>query len=191
MIIPVLPTDMRRILVLGSTGSGKSTLAKALAVSIGGKHIELDAQNFIAGWQNRPTYEFRQRIEQEARAEKWVIDGNYGSQRDVSWPRADTAIFLDYPLRVVLWRLTKRITKRAVTQEDLWGTGNRENFVQHLQWNKDSLYFWAITTHQRRRREIPLLMQTPEYAHLRFIHLTSPHQTDAWLKNVRTVYPTA
>ena len=191
MSYPIVPSNMQRILVLGSTGSGKSTLAEALVGIIGAKHIELDAQNFIAGWQNRPTHEFRERIEQETRAEKWIIDGNYGSQRDVSWPRADTAVFLDYPLRIVLWRLTKRIARRAITREDLWGTGNRDNFVQHLQWNKDSLYFWAITNHERRRREIPLMMKTPEYAHLHFVHLTSPRQTEVWLNAVRQAYQSA
>ena len=191
MNCPAVPLDMQRILILGSTGSGKSTLAKALAVIIGARHIELDAENFIAGWQNRPTHDFRERIDRETRTEKWIIDGNYGSQRDVSWPRADTAIFLDYPLMIVLWRLTKRITRRAVTREDLWGTGNRENFVQHLQWNKDSLYFWAIKHHKRRRREVPLLMQTPEYTHLRFVYLTSPRQTSAWLDAVRAAYQNA
>ena len=125
MIIPVIPMDMQRILILGSTGSGKTTLAKSLARITGATHVELDAQNFIAGWQNRPTDDFRDRIDQETRSGQWMIDGNYGSQRDVSWPRADTAVFLDYPLRIVLWRLTKRIIKRAITQEDLWGTGNR------------------------------------------------------------------
>lgn len=185
---PPVPRDMTRIVVVGSSGSGKSTLADALAEILVCKHIELDAHNFVSNWQIRPTDEFRTRIDLETQAERWVICGNYGSVRDLTWPRADTVVFLDYALGLVLWRLTKRSLSRTITRENLWGTGNRENFLKHLQWNKDSLYFWAITNHQRRRREYPLEVQKPEHAHLRYVHLTGPRQTQHWLDAVRKEY---
>ena len=39
---------------------------------------------------------------------------------------ADTLVWLDLPLPLVMGRLLRRTVKRAVTREELWGTGNRE-----------------------------------------------------------------
>lgn len=185
MKAPAVPAQMKRIVVVGSSGSGKSTLAESLADLLGCKHIEIDAHNFVAGWQTRPQSELHDRIERETHGECWVACGNYGTVRDVTWGRADTLVFLDYPLGLVLWRLTRRSLTRAITRENLWGSGNRENFFVHLQWNKNSLYFWAITNHERRRREYPQLITLPEYAHLRYVHLTGPRIARMWLDAVR------
>jgi hypothetical protein len=38
--------------------------------------------------------------------------------------------------------------------------------------------------HPRHRRKYPQLLQTPAYAHLRLVHLTSPRAADAWLNGV-------
>jgi hypothetical protein len=35
-------------------------------------------------------------------ADAWVVDGNCGAARDLLWPRADTAVWLEYRLPVVL-----------------------------------------------------------------------------------------
>ena len=45
---------------------------------------------------------------------------------------ADTLIWLDLPLSLVMWRLVRRTVRRAATKEELWGTGNRETFAQRL-----------------------------------------------------------
>lgn len=191
MIVPDIPDQMQRILVLGSTGSGKSTLAKSLAVVIGGKHIEMDSFRFLPGWQVRANEDFCQLVAEAASIDKWALDGNYGVARPITWPRADTAVFLDYPLSLVLWRITRRTIGRTIRREDLWGSGNRDYIWKHFQFSDESLYYWAIKHHQRRRREIPVLVQSPEYAHLRFVHLTSPRQTAAWLNAVKEAYRSA
>lgn len=190
MTNPLVPSDMQRVIVVGTSGSGKSTLAKALSGLLGYPHIELDALNWMAGWQPRPIDEFRARVEVATSAAQWVLDGNYSVQRGISWPRADTAVFLDYGLPLIFWRLTKRIVARAITREDLWNTGNRETVIKHLQFNQTSLYYWAYTTQRRRRQEIPRLVND-EYAHLRLVHLRSPRQTTQWLADVRRTYRVA
>jgi adenylate kinase family enzyme len=114
---------MRRIVVVGTTGSGKTTLAAAIAARLGIPHIELDALHWEANWTEAPTDVLRDRITRALSGAAWVVDGNYGKVRDLFWSRADTVVWLDYSLPVILWQLAGRTLKRVVTREELW-SGN-------------------------------------------------------------------
>lgn len=174
---------MQRISVVGTSGSGKTTLARALAERLGCYHIELDALHWGPNWE-LPTIEGFQTAVTAAinQHDQWVIDGNYSKARDIVWPRADTVVWLDYPLPLILWRLLFRTLRRTLTREELW-RGNRETFRQAF-FSRDSILWWAIKTYPRRRREYPALFARPEYAHLETVRLRSPQQTRAWLKSL-------
>lgn len=169
----------QRIIVGGSTGSGKTTLAATLAALFDLKHVELDALHWEPNWTPASPDHFRQRVSEAVAADRWVIDGNYSSVRDLIWSRADTVIWLDYPLRLILWRLFWRTTSRLLKRELLWGT-NRERFLTTF-FTRDSLFWWAVTTYRRRRRQYLDLFARLEYAHLTRIHLRSPRETQQWL----------
>jgi len=109
----------------------------------------------------------------------WVADGNYRRARDVIWARADTLVWLDYALPVILWQLLRRALRRVVTQEELWG-GNRETWRGQFL-SRDSLFLWALTSHPRHSREYPVLVAQPEYAHLSVVRLRSPRAMREWL----------
>lgn len=188
MNTPSVPDSMKRVMVVGTTGSGKSTLAEALAQLWNIPHIDLDSYRFLANWATRPPEDSRVLVDAATQPEAWVCCGNYGSMRDITWSRADTIVYLDYPMPLILWRLTRRSITRAITRENLWNSGSRENFFQHLQWNERSLYYWAFKTHNRRKTEIPATLTKPEYTHLRMVHLTGPRITDRWLADVRRKY---
>ena len=51
---------------------------------------------------------------------RWVIDGNYSAVRDIVWDRAEAVVWLDFPLRTVLWRYAIRTRRRIRTGEELW-----------------------------------------------------------------------
>lgn len=172
----------RRISVIGTTGSGKTTLARQLAQRLALSHIELDALHWEPNWTEAPLDVFRQRTAAALSGDDWVVDGNYSKVRDIVWARADTVVWLDYPLPLILWRLLRRGVRRAATREELW-SGNRETW-RGLFFSRDSLFLWALQTYGRRRREYPELLSRPEYAHLRLIHLRSPRETAAWLASV-------
>jgi adenylate kinase family enzyme len=181
------PCAGQRIAVIGTACSGKTTLAARLAHRLGVRHVELDALNWQPNWTQTPTDVFRACVADALSTDAWVVDGNYRKVRDIVWTRADTIIWLDYPLPVILARLFKRTLRRVVTREELWN-GNRETLRGALL-SRDSLLLWALKTHRRRRRETPMWLTRPEYQHLTLIHLTSPRAADRWLAQIEASPP--
>ncbi len=146
---------MRRVVVFGTTGSGKSTVAERLAGRIGLRVVELDALYWGRDWQPAPVELFRHRVERETVGEGWIVVCNYGQVRDLVWQPADTLIWLDLPLPLVMWRLLRRTIRRIATQEELWGTGNRES-LRGAFFSRDSILLWALRTHYRNRKRFAL-----------------------------------
>src|SRR5579883_1503505 len=135
----------RRVVVVGTTGAGKSTLALRLARRLRCPHIELDALHWGPDWTPVARDCFRAHTRRAVAGDAWVADGNYRQVRDLVWGRADTIVWLDYPLRTVLPRLLRRTLRRCLSHEVLWH-GNRERLrTQFL--SRDSLFLWALQTH--------------------------------------------
>jgi adenylate kinase family enzyme len=173
----------RRIAVVGTTGSGKTTIAQRIAQRLAITHVELDALHWGPDWTPAPAEAFQERTAQALSGDAWVVDGNYSKVRDIVWSRADTVVWLDYPLLVILGQLAWRTLRRVITREELW-QGNRERFVAQFA-SRDSLFLWALRTYPRRRREYPVLLERPEYAHLALAHLRSPRAARHWLASLR------
>ena len=114
----------------------------------------------------------------------WVIDGNYGGRgaRDLVWPHADTVIWLDPSITVIFARLLERAVRRIRSREEIWpGTGNRETWRNQFL-SRETLFWWALKTHSRRRRELPLVLARPENAHLVVHRFRRPKEAQAWLE---------
>ena len=112
--------------------------------------VELDALFWGRDWQPAPVDLFRHRVERETSDDGWIVVGNYGQVRDLVWRPADTLVWLDLPLPVVMSRLLRRTVKRAVTREELWGTGNRET-LSNAFLSRNSILLYALKTHRRNR----------------------------------------
>ena len=110
---------MQRVLVIGSPGAGKSTFVRRLAASTGLPSIHLDAEYHLPGWVEPDETEWRARLKQLVAGERWIMDGNYGGSMDFRLAHADTAILLDYPSWLCLWRVVRRIaTLRGTVRPD-------------------------------------------------------------------------
>jgi adenylate kinase family enzyme len=99
---------MRRIIIVGDSGSGKSTLGQWLARELRVPFIELDALFHLPEWGVPEDAAFQALVADAIAAapDGWVIAGNYFSRiQEVSWPLADTVIWLDFPLRVTMPRV--------------------------------------------------------------------------------------
>lgn len=149
--------------------------------------VELDALAWGPNWTLVPVEHFKERVARAVAGDRWVIDGNYSGRgaRDLVWPRADTVIWLDPPLITIFPRLFERAVRRIRSREELWpGTGNRETFRNQFL-SRDTLFWWALKTHRRRRRELPLILARPEYAHLVVHRFRRLAEAEAWLETAK------
>lgn len=175
---------MQRIVVLGTSGSGKTTVARQLAAVLKVPHIELDALYWGENWTPAEPDTFRQRV-RAALAEAhegWIVCGNYHIAKEEIWPHADTAIWLDYPMRLVFTRVLMRTLRRSVSGETLW-SGNRESLWGTF-CSRDSILLWVINTWRLRRRDYPRELSPERWPNLRMLRFRSPHQTETWLSRV-------
>jgi adenylate kinase family enzyme len=99
---------MRKVLVIGSSGAGKSVFAARLAERTGLPLIHLDAIYWRPGWVKTPKDEWNRTVDALLARDAWVMDGNYAGTLDRRLAACDTAIFLDLPRAVCLWRAVKR-----------------------------------------------------------------------------------
>jgi adenylate kinase family enzyme len=174
---------MSRIIIVGTSGAGKSVLGEQAAARLGVPFLELDAYFWLPGWVQATDEVFRQKVSAATAVEAWVAGGNFSRARDLIWKRADTLVWLDYPLRVTLWRLFWRTVKRILTQEDLWQTGNHETWRKQFL-SRDSLFLWAIGSHGRYRRQYSELLKYPEYSHLDVYRFFKPAEASQWLNGL-------
>jgi hypothetical protein len=173
-----------RILILGRTGSGKTTLARQLAAALGVPHVELDSLYFGPDFRTAPVSVLRERTSAAVAGDRWVTDGNKRAVRDLVWPRADTVIWLDYPMYVTLWRLAKRARSRtSALSSQAAQTGRRTGLPKQLLAAARGV-LTALRSHRGQRREYPQLFAQPANQHLAVARLRSPHATRQWMTRV-------
>ena len=175
---------MKRVNVVGTSCSGKTTLAVAIARRLGLPHVELDALFWGPDWTPVPDELFRLRVTEAATGDSWVIDGGYSIIRPIIWARADTIVWIDYPMPLVLARWARRTLIRIRSGQEFWpGTGNRETLRNAFK--SDALLWWILRTHHRRRRTMAEAMSSrPD---LEWVRLRSPKEAERWLARLQPV----
>jgi hypothetical protein len=95
------------------------------------------------------------------------------------WPRADTIIWLDYPLVVSLWRLGRRALWRAsAIRTETHGDGTSSRRKQVISAAKG--VFTALRSHRGQRRTYPRMFAEERNRHLKVLRLRSPRATRRW-----------
>ncbi len=167
----------------GTSAAGKTTFARRLAAILDVPHVELDALNWEAGWKEADHDVFQARVAAALDAsEGWVVDGGYSHLQPLIWGAADTVIWLEFSLPVILLRLTRRTVVRVIGRQELWN-GNRERWRTAF-FSRDSLYWWVLTTHQGRRRRMEAALDRPEYRHIRALRFRSPREAEKWIRGM-------
>lgn len=149
---------MQRVLVIGPCGAGKSTLAGELGRRLQLPVFHMDKLNWRPGWVESSKDEIRERLGNIVATDRWLIDGTYGGTLGERLVRADTVIYLDYPIRLCVARLLRRIwTYRGTTRPDMtegcperfdlgflfylmrWNSGPRLRTEARLKGNEDKV----------------------------------------------------
>ena len=169
---------MRRVAVVGVSGNGKTTIARKLAARHGLPYVELDALCHLPGWAEATDEDFRRDVEAAMESGGWVLDGTYEHKLgDLVYERADTVVWLDQPLPLVLFRLIRRAVRDIVTQRDLFN-GNRQTWRMAF-FTRHSLVSWAVKTHFRRRPA--WRAKFAQMPHLDLVRLRWPRDVERWL----------
>ena len=157
----------RKVAVIASaSGNGKTTLGREIAQRLRVPFVELDALVHGPGWVETSDDDLRAQLEPIVRSDGWVIDGTYEHKLgDLVLGSADVVVWLDLPIRVWLPRLVRRTSRRLRGRERLWN-GNSESLKSAV-WGRESLFVWALRSHFRRRRELPLALASRRVIRLR------------------------
>ncbi len=99
---------MKRVIIIGSGGAGKSTLASRLGELLQLEVVHLDTLYWKPGWVKTDGSRWKEVVEALAARDSWIMDGNFGGTLELRLEAADTAIFLDFPRRLCLWRILLR-----------------------------------------------------------------------------------
>ncbi len=111
---------MERVLVIGPCGAGKSTLSVELGRRLSLPVHHLDRLHWQPGWVEGSSEELVERVAEITATDRWLIDGNYGGTMAPRLARADTVVYLDFPIRLCLWRALKRFwTWRGRSRPDM------------------------------------------------------------------------
>ncbi|QUJ77031.1 AAA family ATPase [Sulfitobacter albidus] len=170
---------MRRIMIVGGPGSGKSTLARTLGARLGLPVHHMDHIHWQGVWDERPKEEKIRLAHAVEAQDAWVFEGGNSATYDNRMARADTVIWLDLPVGLRLWRVTKR-TLRYVgrTRPDL-PEGCRERL------NRETVVFyrfiWRMRHVQRAKIAERFNAARPD---LTRVHLRSPAEVRAWLAQI-------
>jgi adenylate kinase family enzyme len=100
---------MKKVAVFGNAGGGKSTLSKRLSQITGLPLHILDKIQFQSGGAEVPHEDYKRAHQQILVTDRWIIDG-FGCMETL-WQRlneADTLVFVDLPLYMHGWWVTKR-----------------------------------------------------------------------------------
>ena len=111
---------IKRIMIVGQPGSGKSTLAQELGSVLSLPVVHIDHIHWQAGWVERSGPE-KDRLCSEVHAQdSWILEGGRSSTWLERLKRADTLIWLDFPLTVRAWRVFLRTLRyHGRTRPDL------------------------------------------------------------------------
>lgn len=169
----------QRIAIIGSTGAGKTTLSRQIAQQSELIAIDLDWLYWKPAWTAESIESFRASVSIALAAPKWAASGNYPRARDIIWGRADTLVWLDYPLMLSTYRLIKRSLSGLVSGNEVL-PGCRET-LQNTFLKRDSVLWYGLRTYRRRRDEIARDLQN-DYQHLQVMHFRNPGETAKWLK---------
>ena len=167
---------MKRVMIVGAPGSGKSTLARMIGEKTKLPVYHMDHIHWKAGWIGRTVDEKTSLSNEVHCLDEWIFEGGYSRTYDVRLSRADTLIWLDFPLLFRMFRLARRtIVHLGKARPDL-PDGCKEKF----NWQTLEFFHFVITTSRRSKiRHQAIIENAPK--HLNIVHLQNLKQVNGYI----------
>lgn len=135
-----------------------------------------------------PSEEFATLVDQLTRRDLWIIDGHYRDVRHLVWSRAQTIVWLNYPLFVVALRLWTRFraksARKAETRPQKSGVAGSTAQHQSVFAASWSQRFSRLLRTLRERRGYKVVLGSPVYSHASIVELKSALHTQKWLASL-------
>ena len=167
---------MKRVMIVGGPGSGKSTLARLIGERTGLPVFHMDLIHWQGHWVERTKAEKIPLAQAVEAQDEWVFEGGLSGTYESRLARADTLIWLDLPVGLRLWRVTKRLFRYLGKARPDLPPGCRERL--HPETLRFYRFIWQ-TRHDSRAKIAKLLAEADEG--LMVAHLRSPSEVQAWL----------
>ena len=171
---------MTRLVVIGPSGSGKTRLCARLAELLQARHVEIDALWHGPNWESCGPEELRRRVSAATEGDDWISDGTYHTIiGDLVLDRAETVVWLDLPVALVMWRLVRRSWVRKRDQVELWHGNREERWLNQIRW----LIWPAFKRAFENRRRLPAhLARHPQ---LQVHRLRSDADVEAFVQSIQ------
>lgn len=144
---------MQRIMIIGAPGSGKSTAAQLIGarLDLPVYHIDRDV-NWLPNWQERPLEGRIKKAEEIAARDRWVFEGSFSRTYATRLARADMLIWLDTPLALRLFRVTRRaLSSLGQTRPDM-----ADGCEERLSMLPEFIWFILRTARRSSRKSLDL-----------------------------------
>jgi adenylate kinase family enzyme len=170
---------MKRIIIIGPGGAGKSTLARQLSEILKIEVLHLDSLYWRSGWEKPAEEEWENKVEELLQKDSWIMDGNFGGTMEMRLESCDTAIFMDFPPMICLYRVMKRRLKyRNTNRPDMTEGCNEKIDLDFLGW------IWNYR--KSKKPKVERILQKFE-KDKNIIRLTSPAEAKAFLSKLKEV----
>jgi adenylate kinase family enzyme len=168
---------VKRVMIVGQPGSGKSWLAAEMGRITGLPVHHIDHIHWKSGWVERTTEE-KTRLTREVHAQDaWIFEGGHSRTWGERLDRADTLIWLDFPLAVRYWRVIGRTIRHyGQTRPDLPEDCPERFSPEFLRWIWD--------TRRSGRVKMKEIFDTPP-SHLTCLRFTRRWQVNEYVDKLR------
>ncbi len=166
---------MERVAVIGNGGGGKSTLSRLLAAHHDLPLVEVDALQYGPAWEVVDREVVAAKLREVQATGRWVVDG-FGPMDviDERFQRADTVVFVDFPLWIhFCWAAERQIGLHTGRLESERPPPATERLFEAI---------WRV--HHQLKPQLEAWVER-ERGRAMVHHLTSPVELDAFLAPYR------